>query len=107
MDFAVIKASGKQYKVAPGFILEVDKIDGDKDSVLEFNEVLLAGDSKSTLVGEPFVKGVKVKAKIVEQIKGDKIRVAKFKAKSRYHRTRGFRASLTRIQITDITGGKN
>lgn len=107
MNFAVIKASGKQYKVIPDAILEIDKIVGDKGSNVEFDQVLLVGDDKSTTVGLPVVKGAVVKAKILDQIRGEKVRVAKFKAKARFRRVTGFRAELTKIQITDIQGGKN
>ena len=107
MNFAVIKAAGKQYKVFSGLVLEVDKIEGEKDSPVEFSEVLLLCDEKTVSVGSPTVKGALVKATIVEQIKGDKVRVAKFKAKARFRRTTGFRALLTKIKITDIVGGKN
>lgn len=107
MNYAVIKASGKQYKVTPGLILDVDKIEGDKDKLLTFSEVLLTGDGDKVLVGTPIVTGASVTAKIVDQIKGDKVRVAKFKAKARFRRVTGFRAQLTKIQITDIKGGKS
>lgn len=106
MNFAVIKASGKQYKVAVGNIIEVDKIKGEKDSNLDFEEVLLVSNEKTTDVGLPFVKGAVVKAKIVDQIRGDKVRVAKFKAKAKYRRVTGFRAELTKVEILDIKGGK-
>ena len=107
MNYAVINASGKQYKVTPGLIVEVDKIDGEKDSSIDFSEVLLLGDEKNVVIGTPFVKGAVVRGTILDQMKGEKIRVAKFKAKSRYHRTKGFRASLTKIKITEIKEGKN
>ena len=107
MDFAIVKISGKQYKVTPGHILEVDKIEGVKDASVTFSEVLLMSDEKGVNVGLPIVNGATVKAKIIDQIKGEKVRVAKFKAKVRFRRTTGFRSSLTRIQITDLIGGKN
>lgn len=106
MNYAVIKASGKQYKVTPGLVLEIDKIEGDNGKNISFDEILLIGDEKSATVGMPAVKGASVTAKIVEQIKGDKVRVAKFKAKARYRRVAGFRPQLTKIEITSIKGGK-
>lgn len=107
MNYAVIKASGKQYKVTPGLVLEVDKIEGEKGSSVTFSEVLLFGDEKVVSVGTPLLSGAAVTAKIVDQIKGDKVRVAKFKAKAKYRRVTGFRAQLTKIEITDIKGGKS
>lgn len=102
MNFAVIKASGKQYKVSPGLILEVDKIEGKAGDKVSFDEVLLVGNDEAVTVGTPLVTGSAVTAKIVDQVKGEKIRVAKFKAKARYHRVTGFRSMLTKIQIEDI-----
>lgn len=106
MDFAVIKASGKQYRVTPGLVFDIDKVSGEKGSNLTFPDVLLIGDNKDILVGTPLVNGALVTAKIVDQIKGEKVRVAKFKAKARYRRTTGFRAHLTKVEITGIKGGK-
>lgn len=106
MNFAVIKASGKQYKVSPGNILEIDKIEGENGKNILFDEVLLTSDGEKVEVGKPYIKGATVTAKIVEQSKGDKVRVAKFRAKSKYRRATGFRAQLTKIEITNIKGGK-
>lgn len=106
MNYAVIKASGKQYKVTPGLILEIDKIEGDSGKSIAFEEVLLTGDDKAVVVGTPIVKGATVTAKIIEQKRGEKVRVAKFKAKARFRRVTGFRSELTKIEITDIKGGK-
>jgi large subunit ribosomal protein L21 len=106
MNFAVIKTAGKQYKVTPGTVLEIDKIEGEKGKNISFDEVLMVGDEKSTIVGTPLVKNASVTAKIVDQIKGDKVRVAKFKAKARFRRVTGFRALLTKVEITGIKGGK-
>lgn len=106
MNYAVIKASGKQYKVSQGNVLEIDKIEGEKGKSVTFEEVLLMGDDSDVVVGKPLVKGAAVSAKIVDQIKGDKVRVAKFKAKSKYRRATGFRHQLTKIEITGIKGGK-
>lgn len=105
MNYAVIKASGKQYKVAPGSIIEIDKIEGEGGKNITFEEVLLSFDKDNVVIGKPTVKGMVVNAKILEQIKGDKVRVAKFKAKSKYRRVTGFRSQLTRVEITGIKGG--
>lgn len=106
MNYAVIKASGKQYKVSPGKVLEIDKIEGEAGKNIVFEEVLLTGDNDKIVLGKPFIKGASVKAKIVDQIKGEKVRVAKFKAKSKYRRVNGFRHHLTKVEIISIQGGK-
>jgi len=101
--YAIVKIGGFQFKVAEGEELEVEKIDGKKGEAVEFNEVFLMVEDKQVKIGQPQVKGAKVKAKILEQLKGEKIRVATYKAKSRYRRVKGHRELLTKLQITEIS----
>lgn len=98
---AVIKVGGKQYIVTEKETLLVDRLpDGTKE--LE-TDALLTIDGEKTAVGTPFVKGVKVKAKVVEEeVKGDKIRVIRYKAKKRVHTENGHRQQYSRIEITSI-----
>ncbi len=105
MEYAVLKLGGKQYRVSKGDILVVDKIDGKKDQEVTFNEALLYVSNGKADIGKPFLENIRVKAKILEQKKGDKIRVSKFKAKARYRRVLGFRPHLTQLQIVDIKQG--
>lgn len=100
--YAVIKANGKQYRVAEGEIVTIDKIEGKEGDKIDFPEVLLVVDGEKVQIGQPTVTGVKVTAKILAQFKGEKIRVARFKAKVRYRRVKGFRPLLTKIQIEKI-----
>jgi len=100
--YAVVKIGGSQYKVAEGDEIAVDKIDGEKGKSLNFEEVLLFVDKKRVTIGQPLVKNAKIKAEIVDQFKGKKIRVATYKAKSRYRRVKGFRPLLTRVKILSI-----
>ena len=102
MDYAVIKTGGKQYRVSTGDILEIDKLPQLKESVITFEDVLLWVTGDQVKIGKPVLSDVKVRAKILEQKKGEKIRVSKFKAKSRYRRTIGFRPLLTKVVIEDI-----
>lgn len=102
MNYAVIKTGGKQYKVKEGDTLEVDKLPIEKDGVVDFDQVLLLVDGNEVKIGNPVVPNVRVKAKVLEQKKGQKVRVAKFKAKSRYRRVMGFRSLLTKIKIEKI-----
>lgn len=106
MNYAVIKTGGKQYRVSAGDIIEVDKLPVEKDSPVIFNQVLLLFCDDEVKIGTPTVSGATVKAKVLEQKKGKKIRVAKFKAKSRYRRVMGFRPQLTKIKIEKIEVGK-
>lgn len=101
MDYVVFRSGGKQYKVSKGDIIEVDRLNVVGNKAIIFDDVLLWVSNNDTKIGTPKLK-VNIKAKVLGQIKGDKIRVAKFKAKVRYRRVMGFRPSLTRLQIEDI-----
>jgi large subunit ribosomal protein L21 len=102
MKYAVITSGGKQYKVVEGQVLEIDKVKAEPGSSYAMDKVLLTVDGDSVQVGAPYLENVAVMAKILEQVKGDKIRVAKFKAKARYRKVQGFRAQLTRVEITSL-----
>jgi len=104
MKYAVVTSGGKQYKVTQGQVLEIDKITTEPGATFAFDNVLLSVDGDSATIGEPYLDNVAVIAKVLEQVKGDKIRVAKFKAKARYRKVQGFRAQLTRVEITDLAG---
>ena len=98
---AVIKVGGKQYIVAEKETLLVDRLqDGTKELTLD---ALLTIDGDKTVVGTPLVSGVKVSAKVVEaEVKGDKIRVIRYKAKKRVHKEMGHRQKYSQIEITSI-----
>lgn len=102
MNYAVIRSGGKQYKVSTGDVVELDKLNLEENKNVVFDDVLLLVQEGKTTIGKPTIKGAKVEAKLIEQKKGDKIRVSKFKAKSRYRKTIGFRAQLTVVQIEKI-----
>lgn len=98
---AVIKVGGKQYLVSEKETLLVDLLpDGTKELTLD---ALLTIDGDKTEVGTPTVSGVKVSAKVTEpEVKGDKIRVIRYKAKKRVHKETGHRQKYSRIEITSI-----
>ena len=102
MEYAVIRVGGKQYKVSTGNVIEVDRQNIKVNDQVVLDDVLLFASNGNTKIGNPRVSGVKVLAKVLEQKKGKKIRVAKFKAKVRYRRVMGFRPQLTRLQIESI-----
>lgn len=103
MKYAIIEAGGKQYKAEEGGILEVDKIEIEAGKTHIFEKVLLYTEDGVSQIGKPLLSDVSVSGKVLGQFKGDKIRVAKFKAKSRYRRVQGHRQLLTRIQIEKIS----
>ncbi len=102
MEYAVVKTSGKQYKVSVGSIIEIDRLDGKKDEEIILDKVLLWVCDGQVKIGRPNLSGFKIKTRVIDNIKGDKIRVAKFKAKARYRRMMGFRPHITRLEITKI-----
>lgn len=105
MKYVVLQTGGKQYKVSEGSEIEVEKLTASDEGV-QFENVLLFAEDGKFQVGQPLLNGITVKASILEQKKGDKIRVAKFKAKSRYRKVTGHRQSLTRVRIDKIVSGK-
>lgn len=100
--YAVIRSGGKQYKVSEGDIINVQNLNS-KDSKVVFEDVLFLSKDGGTKVGKPNISGVKVSAKILENKKGEKIRVAKFKSKVRFRRVTGFRPQITVVQIEKIS----
>lgn len=98
---AVIKVGGKQFIVAEKETLLVDRLqDGTKELTLD---ALLTIDGDKTVVGTPLVKGVKVSAKVIEsEVKGEKLRIIRYKAKKRVHKETGHRQKYSSIQITSI-----
>jgi len=103
MKIAVIKTGGKQYIVKPGDVIKVEKIDKNVGEEVIFDEVLLFQNDKSNIqIGQPLVKGVQVKGKIVEQGKDKKIIVFKYRPKKRYRKKQGHRQPYTKVEILDI-----
>lgn len=102
--YAVIQLAGKQYKVSEGETITVNKLETEAGKSLTVSDVLLvAGDKKAT-VGTPLVKGASVTLEVVAQQKGEKIRVATYKAKSRVRKVRGHRQHETVLKVTKIAG---
>lgn len=102
MKYAVISSGNKQFKVAEGDVIIVDRLASKANDAYTFENVLLFVDGDNRKVGMPTLTDVAVTGKVLEEVRGPKIRVAKFKAKVRYRRVTGFRASQTRVQIEKI-----
>src|SRR4030043_820501 len=101
MSYAIIRTGGKQYKVTEGQALSVERLAVEKDRPVDFREVLLLVEDGKVKIGQP-VLDEKVTAKVVDQIKGEKIDVFKYKAKTGYHRKVGHRQQLTKVLIEKI-----
>lgn len=101
--YAIIKTGGKQYCVEEGKVITIEKLDVEAGAEVAFDEVLLvSGDSVK--IGQPTVADAKVTGKVLEQGKGAKIRIFKYKAKSNYRRRQGHRQPFTKVQIEKIEG---
>ena len=100
--YAVIKTGGKQYKVASGDVILVEKLDGEAGASVTLAEVLMIGDGANITVGAPTVKGASVAAEVVGQEKADKVIIFKKNRRHNYRRKRGHRQKLTALKITGI-----
>jgi large subunit ribosomal protein L21 len=100
---AVVELWGNQFIVRQGDVIDVKKIDAEVNATIN-TEALLVSDEegKETKVGNPVVEGSKVELKVVEQFKGEKVRVFKMKSKKRYARNKGFRPMLTKLEVLSI-----
>ncbi len=103
--FAVLKTGGKQYKVQPNDILEVEKIEAGVGSLVVLDEVLLVNDGSDVKIGKPVVEGFGVSAEVIKQKKGDKIIVFKKKRRHNYRRKNGHRQFITVLKIKEIGQG--
>ena len=102
--YAIIRDRGMQYRVEEGQIVEIALLDAEPGSQVELGEVLLIGGDERAQVGSPLVEGAKVLAKVLGDVKGDKIVVFRYKNKKRYRRRTGHRQQYTRIAISQIVG---
>ena len=100
--FAIIKTGGKQYKVQVGDVLKVERLPAGAGKTALFDQVLLIGDDKETLIGTPIIEKAVVRAAVIEDFKDKKVIVFKKKRRKQYRRTRGHRQELTRVKILNI-----
>ena len=103
--YAIIQARGRQLKVAPGAVVEVDGVPGETGSEFTFEQVLFVEkDAGDIVAGSPFVAGAKVVGVVDGESRGPKVRVFKKKRRKGFRKQAGFRAFYTRVRITDIQG---
>jgi large subunit ribosomal protein L21 len=103
--FAIVKTGGKQYRVAPGDQIVVERIKGDVGSQVSLSEVLAIGGDSVPVIGKPLVADAAVTARIVQQPRGTKVIVFKKKRRKNYRRKRGHRQDLTVLKIEAIQTG--
>jgi large subunit ribosomal protein L21 len=103
--YAIVESGGRQYRAEEGHSFSVEKLPYEVGEQIELANVLLFADDANIQVGQPSVSGVRVKATVVEQYRGKKIFVWKYKPKKRYRRRQGHRQSYTRLHIDEIVVG--
>lgn len=100
--YAVFSTGGKQYRASTGDIIKVEKLEAEKGSTVELDNVLMVGEGGDVKVGTPYLEGGKVTATVVEHGRGDKIKIVKFKRRKNYLKTMGHRQYFTALEITGI-----
>ena len=101
--YAVIKTGGKQYRVAEGQTLKVEKLEIEEGASVEFDTVLMIADGDRIEIGAPYIDGGRVTATVKSQGRGPKIRIIKFRRRKHYFKTQGHRQSYTELQINGIS----
>lgn len=104
--YAVVETGGKQYRVAVGDKLMVEKLDVEEGANIELDRVLMVCNQGDVEVGTPVLNGTAVEAKVLKQGRGEKIKVFKFKRRKKYRKTQGHRQSFTQLEILSIGGAK-
>ena len=100
--YAIVEFSGKQYKVEKDGIINVDRVKSGKPEEIIFDKILMFSDGKKTIIGQPYIENAKVKAKVLGEIKGEKVRGIKFKKRKRYTRTLGHRQKFLQVKIDEL-----
>jgi len=103
--YAVIETGGKQYRVEEGAVLKVEKLDIPVGETVKFNKVLMVRSDDATMLGEPYLEGAEVTAKVLETAKSKKILVFKMKPRKGYRRLKGHRQYYTKVLIEKIKAG--
>ncbi|HHX20662.1 MAG TPA: 50S ribosomal protein L21 [Clostridiales bacterium] len=98
--YAIIATGGKQYKVSEGDIIYIEKLDNEPEDIVEFPVLMLGGDK--VVAGTPLVEGATVTGKVIQNGRGQKIVVYKYKSKKNYRRKAGHRQPFTKVEITSI-----
>lgn len=100
--YAIIRTGGKQYRVEPQQVIEVEKLPADVGATIEVTDVLMLSDGASVIAGQPLIEGARVVAEVLDHGRDPKIVVFKYKNKTRYRRRRGHRQPFTRLAIRNI-----
>ena len=102
--YAVIQTGGKQYRVKSGEQVKIEALPAAVGTAVSFDRVLMLGEGEGVRVGAPFVAGASVKATVVAQGRGEKLRIFKLRRRKHYQKTQGHRQSYTEVRIDEIVG---
>ncbi|MCX7120730.1 MAG: 50S ribosomal protein L21 [Gammaproteobacteria bacterium] len=102
MMYAIIETGGKQYRVAQGQLLTIEKLEADAGSTIDFDRVLMIGEGEQIKFGAPLLTGAKVVAEVVKHGRADKIRIIKFRRRKHHMKSAGHRQYYTQVKITAI-----
>jgi len=102
--YAVIQTGGKQYRVKSGEQVKIESLPAEVGAAVSFDRVLMLGEGDGVRVGAPFVDGARVKATVVAQGRGEKLRVFKLRRRKHFAKTQGHRQSFTEVRIDEIVG---
>ncbi len=100
--YAIIETGGKQYKVQPGDVIDLERLEVGEDNTVEFDKVLAVSDDNDLQIGSPILEGATVAAELVDQLRGKKLIVFKMKKRKGYRRKQGHRQELSRVRIVEI-----
>jgi large subunit ribosomal protein L21 len=103
--YAVIKTGGKQYRVAEGTTLKVEKIEAEEGASIELDQVLMVADGDDVKVGAPYLDGGKVTATVKAHGRGNKVRIIKFRRRKHHMKRQGHRQAFTELEVTGIVAG--
>lgn len=101
--YAVIESGGKQHRVEPGEVLDIEKLDAAPGETVDFDRVLMVADGSDVRLGAPYVAGGRVTGEVIAQERGDKVRIIKFRRRKHHLKRMGHRQWFTRVRITGIS----
>lgn len=102
--YAVVKTGGKQYRVSAGTKIKVEQLTADVGSEVTLDQVLMIAEEGNVKLGSPLLTGAAVKAKVLSQGRGDKVRIYKMRRRKHYRKSQGHRQNFTELEITGIAG---
>lgn len=101
--YAIVESGNKQYKIRQGDVIDVELLHEDKDNIINLEKILLLADEENIVIGTPFLNNSTIKARVLDEVKDDKVISFKYKNKTGYHKTKGHRQKYTRIKIEEIS----